>query len=318
MYHPLSGYNVDPKRVSISGISAGAFMAHQLHVAYSDVFCGAGLIAGGAYRVSQGSLMGALVSGMKGAQSLTGGLLAHAAETLATQGRIAPLANLKDDKVWVFHGAADDKVSAHSSETLLTFYRRFVPEESLAYVDDIQVVHAMPTDSFGAPALARPRLPYIANCNYDAAGALLTHLHGPLRERVFELEGSLHLFDQTPFLDFGRQQSMDTEGFIYVPSGALKGRECGVHVVLHGCSQHKQAVGDVFVRNAGFIEWCEANDILLIYPQARPQVDFRVFNPHGAWDWFALEDADYALRSGRQMKAIANMARCAAGLPLFK
>ena len=317
MVASLAAFDVDPARVSISGISAGAFMAHQLHVAYSDVFCGAGLIAGGAYRVSQGTLIGALVCGMKGHTAIPADVLAHAAQTLAVRGRIAPLDNLKNDKVWVFHGACDDKVTAHSSETLISFYRHFVPESALAYVDNVPVVHAMPTDSFGSPALAKPRLPYIANCGYDAAGEMLTHLHGPLKSREFELKGEFRLFDQRPFLDFGVNQSMDTEGFLYVPSGALAGRRCGVHVVLHGCRQHRHAVGDVFVRNAGFNEWAEANDIILVYPQARAQMDMRVYNPVAAWDFWGVEDSDYALRSGRQMKAVANMARAVSGQPLF-
>ena len=38
---------MDPKKVSVSGLSAGAFMAVQMHVAYSKTFMGAGIIAGG-------------------------------------------------------------------------------------------------------------------------------------------------------------------------------------------------------------------------------------------------------------------------------
>lgn len=45
----LKGYNAQKEDVSVSGLSSGAFMAAQLHVAYSGVFDkGAGMIAGGA------------------------------------------------------------------------------------------------------------------------------------------------------------------------------------------------------------------------------------------------------------------------------
>ena len=41
---------LDPERISLSGLSAGAFMAQQFHVAHSSHVIGVGLIAGGPYR----------------------------------------------------------------------------------------------------------------------------------------------------------------------------------------------------------------------------------------------------------------------------
>ena len=40
-------YNIQPDSVSVSGISSGADIAHQLHVAYSSKIHGVGLLAGG-------------------------------------------------------------------------------------------------------------------------------------------------------------------------------------------------------------------------------------------------------------------------------
>jgi hypothetical protein len=40
-------------KVAVSGISSGAFMAVQLHVAYSSVFKGVGVLAGGPYYCSE-------------------------------------------------------------------------------------------------------------------------------------------------------------------------------------------------------------------------------------------------------------------------
>jgi len=39
-------YKVDRNKISVSGISSGGAMATQLHVAYSSVFMGVGIIAG--------------------------------------------------------------------------------------------------------------------------------------------------------------------------------------------------------------------------------------------------------------------------------
>src|SRR5712691_5570579 len=46
---PLGRFPVDPAEVSVSGISSGAFMANQLHIAHSAGIRGAGMIAGGLY-----------------------------------------------------------------------------------------------------------------------------------------------------------------------------------------------------------------------------------------------------------------------------
>ena len=40
-------YNVDGSQISVSGISGGGMMSTQMHVAYSSVIMGAGIIAGG-------------------------------------------------------------------------------------------------------------------------------------------------------------------------------------------------------------------------------------------------------------------------------
>ena len=37
---PALSTNIDDNRVTVSGISAGGQMAHQLHIAYSDLFSG--------------------------------------------------------------------------------------------------------------------------------------------------------------------------------------------------------------------------------------------------------------------------------------
>lgn len=46
----LPSYNVDPKSVSVSGLSSGGYMAAQLGVAYSGTFqTGFGVFAGGPF-----------------------------------------------------------------------------------------------------------------------------------------------------------------------------------------------------------------------------------------------------------------------------
>jgi poly(3-hydroxybutyrate) depolymerase len=55
---------------------------------------------------------------------------------------------------------------------------------------------------------------------------------------------------------------------------------------MHGCLQYSGLVGDVFVRNAGYNGWAEANNIVVLYPQAHPTP----LNPKGCFDWYASKE----------------------------
>ena len=47
---PLAAYKkLEPSSVTVSGISSGAFFAHQFHVAYSSLVKGVGIVSGGPY-----------------------------------------------------------------------------------------------------------------------------------------------------------------------------------------------------------------------------------------------------------------------------
>ena len=52
----LGQYQIEPGKNSISGLSSGAFMTVQLHLAHSSRFCGAGIVAGGPYRCAESFL----------------------------------------------------------------------------------------------------------------------------------------------------------------------------------------------------------------------------------------------------------------------
>ena len=50
---PLKPFNADLGQSSVSGLSSGAFMTVQLHLAHSSTFVGAGIIAGGPFRCAE-------------------------------------------------------------------------------------------------------------------------------------------------------------------------------------------------------------------------------------------------------------------------
>jgi poly(3-hydroxybutyrate) depolymerase len=107
---------------------------------------------------------------------------------------------------------------------------------------------------------------------------------------------------------------MGDTGFVYVPTACEPGG-CRVHVALHGCRQGVEAIGERFVREAGYNRWADANRLIVLYPQAiarngpgtsswRPSL---VWNPRGCWDWWGYTGALYHTQSGVQVHAIKAM-----------
>jgi poly(3-hydroxybutyrate) depolymerase len=88
-----------------------------------------------------------------------------------------------------------------------------------------------------------------------------------------------------------------------------------VHVALHGCRQGLEAIGERFVREAGYNRWADANRIVVLYPQAiaRSGPGFAgwrwtyVTNPRGCWDWWGYTGPLYHTRAGPQVRAIKAM-----------
>lgn len=48
-------------------------------------------------------------------------------------------------------------------------------------------------------------------------------------------------------------------------------------------NNYSQEIGDVFVKNAGYLEVAESNDIILLFPQV---VSTALSNPNGCFDWW--------------------------------
>lgn len=62
-----------------------------------------------------------------------------------------------------------------------------------------------------------------------------------------------------------------------------------------------------FVENAGYNEWADANDIVVLYPQAEFQGSIQHAKPQGCWDLWGYTDANYHTRDGQHIKAVWKM-----------
>lgn len=293
---PTPAFAIDADRISVSGISSGAYMAGQLHLAHSTLFDGVAMLAGGPWWCAQASLANGLGPCISGEGIDVQPLLQHAGE-LQGSGAIDALENAADDTVWIFHGSNDAVVNRAVAEAAVSFYERLAGAGSVVFVDDVAVVHGFPTLETGRPC-GEMASPFLNACGYDAAGKLLSALYGEMIARG-EAAGDLRTVPQPGAGD----AEMLADALLYVPAACAAGEVCGIHVALHGCQMSTEFVGDQFAAGAGYNEWAETNRLLVLYPQVASS-KLAPMNPLGCWDWWGYTDSDYATKSGAQIAVI--------------
>lgn len=333
---PLDRYNIDLSQSSVSGLSAGGFMAGQFFVAYSDIVAGAGIFAGGPYGCARGDIIKALDDCMACPSLLTFAVmndLVQKARALARAGRIDPPENLQNRKVYLFSGLADKTVSPGVVDRAYDWYLKAgVPRAALHYKKSVPAGHALPTVAYGNVCDDVDRPPWMSACRYDGAGEMLRHIYGPLKP-ARKATGRLVEFAQKDFADvasatpgeLAARAGLHEFGYAYVPQSCAQGAVCRIHVVFHGCRQIVDAdpegkdlekggvpFGLQMVLHAGYNEWADANHFIVLYPQAQKSAA----NPNGCFDWWGYlgggPDA-YLTKDAPQMKAVRAMMRAASG-----
>jgi poly(3-hydroxybutyrate) depolymerase len=314
----LPAYGADPQQTSVSGLSAGAYMAVQMQVAYSGSIVGAGVIAGGPYYCAAGNLdmFGEICLGQVAILPPNPALLANAAKGFARAHSIDALGNLRSRRIYVFSGTDDSVVGRSAVDAAVSFFRLVgVKAANLQYVHTVPAGHALITPSFGN-ACAANAPPYINHCTvagvgYDQAGAVLQQIYGSLHPRVDAPTGQRVTFDQRAYAPAAT--GMAATANLYVPQACtVSGAHCKVHVVLHGCTQAPAHV-DAFFAETGYNNWADSNDMLVLYPQV--DASGSGLNPDGCWDWWGYTGADYANKASLQMTAILAMVQRLAQTP---
>jgi poly(3-hydroxybutyrate) depolymerase len=338
----LPSFDVAPGGNSISGLSSGAFMTVQLHLAHSSSFIGAGIIAGGPYRCAEAVRASALLAEdacalnalfnvmspltPKAGPDAAG--LAAEARAIAATGKIDPITNLAKHRLYIFTGTQDRVLAPGSVQATNDFYEKLdVPPTSIKFVNTIAAGHSILTDNPTDLPLGANQPPYI---NYGGAMQshdLLKQIYGTLNDPAPWPIGKLLCFDQRPFIRKFARTSMNPYGYVYIPSAVQAGAPArGVHIVLHGCKQGCAYVtstyglsdalaqppyGTRYITDTGYNTMAESNDIIMLYPQA-VGTDGAIQNPEGCWDWWGYTDAgspqpDYYTRDALQVDAIYQM-----------
>ena len=309
----LPPLGVAADQTSVSGLSSGAYMAGQIQVAHSKNIVGVGLVAGGPYgcaetETSQFLPFWPLVIGQNIAQALNACMKTEwgvpdaddrveRAKELAEDGEIDPLSGLGSDKVYLYSGKQDATVTRPVVEAAKAFYEKAgVPAANIAYVQG-EGGHAFLTENAGGACGVSER-PYVSDCDYGQAKAILSWIYGETAIPTDAPKGQFLVFDQSPFAEPG--DGFADEGVVYVPETCASQAGCRLHIVLHGCEQSREAVGDDFLKSSGYAELADTNRLVLLFPQ----IDASTTNSKGCWDWWGYTGLGYLGKDAPQIAAI--------------
>lgn len=311
---PLPKYNVDRSQTTVSGLSAGGFMANQLGWAHSALFRGVGIFAAGPYMCAgHNNYTACMYNASIGSAQLA--TMQGSIDSFSSAGTIDPKSGVATQKVYMFVGSSDYTVGPNPMAALRTQYtNNGVPAANLEFVQRSGTAHVFPTDfdATGNNACSSSASPYISNCGYDGAKAVLTKLYGTLNARNnAPAAGNYIEFDQRAFT---ANPGMAPTGWVYVPANCASGAQCRVHVALHGCQQSYSNIGDKFIRNTGYTRWADTNSIIVLFPQTQVDSTSRqtaasgsLANPNACWDWVGWYGTSFARKAGTQVAALKAM-----------
>jgi hypothetical protein len=308
----LPKLNVDPARSAVVGLSSGAYMATQAQLAYPELFPNAALVAGGPFGCAGGKLDVALGSCMKGVPAPDVAALVASAKKRSAAGEIGALKDLAHAHVYLLHGKDDALVAPAVAEAGAHFYEQL--RDGTPGLQDMQVdddgqrafAHNLPVIASGDDC-DKSVAPYLGHCGFDAAGEIFAQMFGKPAHEATSAHGELRTFDQDALRPDGADAFMASTGYVYLPPACLAGKSCGVVIAFHGCKQNADAVGEAFVKDAGFNRWADVYNVAVLYPQTR--ASFAPLNPQACWDWWGYSGADYDSRHGVQLRWLVNAVR---------
>jgi hypothetical protein len=302
-------------------------MAGQLQFAHSNHLIGAGVVAGGPYGCAETpgnpllptaarnlnrALEGCMSDKLRSQGIPDVHALVEQADDLAEEGSIDPLTGLAEDRVYLFSGGKDPVVASSVVEAARRFYDEVgVSEQANTLVTRPDAGHAFLTVNNGN-ACDVTATPFLADCDYDQAEAILKQIYGELQPPSQHEEGKYLIFDQSPFVS-ALGHGLSSDGVVYIPKPCAEQGGCRLHIVLHGCEQNRETVGMKFIEGAGFARWADSNRLVVLFPQVSASP---VVNPKGCWDWWGYTGEDYLTKDAPQISAIWKMAERLAERPV--
>jgi poly(3-hydroxybutyrate) depolymerase len=166
----LGSYDIRQDQIYVAGISAGGYMAVQMHVAFSHLFKGAAIYAGGPYYCAQDTLAAALNTCETGTPQVDLAALESTTASWASQGLIDPVAGLKGQPVYLWSGTADTTVRQALMDALKSYYQYF-GASVFQYDNNFDAQHGWESP-YGPLSCQEAATPYVIKCaNMDQTGS---------------------------------------------------------------------------------------------------------------------------------------------------
>ena len=333
----LPTLGINGSLVSVSGLSSGADMAVQFHVAHSSRVMGAAIFAGEPYHCALTLFSAEMARGIaepppydhckSTPEVVEPEVLVKYTRRRANESRIDdPDAHLRGARVYLYRGRDDATYLNGSVTKTKRYYEAWgMPAAHVKFETSVPSDHAIPTIAYGGECGSGDPTSPLENCRYDGAGEALRHIYGTTREDAFmRLPSSaepadLRVFNQTPFAVAG--SGLADEGYVYVPPRCARAGGCALHIFLHGCFgcvTCADGPNTTLVTHAGFNRWAALNAAVILYPQLK-NIETSCWSAAGCgvgeskqqswgcWDSYGYGGADYDLQDGAQIRALIAM-----------
>jgi hypothetical protein len=181
------------------------------------------------------------------------------------------------------------------------------PMTSIVTKFDLRAGHTFPTIDHGGSCTSSSA-PYVGSCGFDGVGALFAHIVPggvPVPRNAKPNLSRIIKVDQASFVPNGTtlySTDLASDAYLFLPPACADAtKRCRLHVAFHGCTQ----AGETFPRLAGFAEWAETNDIVVLFPQISGHGSNLLT---GCWDFTgSYTSASFYRRDGWQTSTIARL-----------
>ena len=264
---PLEYLNADPGSVTVSGYSAGCYMAHRLQIIHSSQIKGAALYSCWPY----GTTLDEAWEGYQGdevdewfyssQQSKLETASFDAITEAALDDKIDPTSNLADAAVYIHTGLLDNVVPFWASRAVRGVYR-MLGASKIDYEQE-KIGHEDPENKMVQGLM---RL-YIQLGYYSD--------QSEFEEPAFDYEslGTFTDFAQSEFVGIDSTLPEQKEwvryltywhdaGKIYIPDACYE-EQCRVHVTFHDCTSSADAIAQYSQYN----NFAASNNIIVVYPE---------------------------------------------------
>jgi len=222
--------------------------------------------------------------------------------------------NLTSSKVLLFSGKNDWTVYTKAMREVATQLQSFIPDKNIAKSFSSEASHVWSIDSgscsCGACAYEWGSLKCcdVNNCGYDLSGDMLRLFYGKGLKPRSTATNKYHLISQWEYVP---KESRTPHGNLlknaiaYVPTACeANPAACRIHVNYHGCTDKIWKRRLLWANLINLNEYGEANNIIILYPQAAGDKKTGV----GCFNWATYtDDPNFDTRQGIQLRTVVAM-----------